>query len=99
RLVAVVLVVLAAVPVAVASPAAGQPASSTTTIDPGATGAVPRPNSGAPPEDAGDRGGWAQGLVFVLTLAGLAAIVVLVVRSSRRARAAVSDRPPPAASA
>lgn len=99
RLVAVVLVVLVALPAVPV--AAAQPASTTsTTLDPSATGILPRPNSGAPPGDPGDRGGWAQGLVFALTLAGIGVVVAMVVRSSRRARAAaVNDPRPPSGSA
>ena len=48
---------------------------------------IPRPNSGRPPADAGDRGGALQGLVFALIVIGVGGIAVLVVRESRRARA------------
>jgi hypothetical protein len=49
---------------------------------------IPQPNSGTEPEDAGDRGGALQLTVFVAMLAGVALIVTLVVRESRRARRA-----------
>jgi hypothetical protein len=71
-------------------PAAAQTLPSSTTVNPEATGILPQPNSGTPAQDAGDRGGWAQGLVFAMTMGGVALVVVLVVRSSRRARAGVS---------
>jgi hypothetical protein len=48
---------------------------------------IPRPNSGRPPTDAGDRGGVLQGLVFALIVVGVGGIAVLAVRESRRARA------------
>jgi len=48
---------------------------------------IPRPNSGRPPRDAGDRGGALQGLVFALIVIGVGGIAVLAVRESRRARA------------
>jgi hypothetical protein len=48
---------------------------------------IPRPNSGRPPTDAGDRGGALQGLVFALIVIGVGGIAVLAVRESRRARA------------
>lgn len=47
---------------------------------------IPQPNSGQEPEDAGDRGGVLQGVVFVAILAGLGTIGGLAVRESRRAR-------------
>lgn len=50
-------------------------------------GIIPRPNSGVAPEDAGDRGGALQTVVFVLVLAGVGVIGALVVRESRKARA------------
>jgi hypothetical protein len=48
---------------------------------------IPQPNSGRSPEEAGDRGGALQVLVFVAILAGVAAIVAMIVRESRRNRA------------
>lgn len=48
---------------------------------------IPEPNSGRAPEDAGDRGGALQALVFVAILAGVAGIVAMIVRESRRNRA------------
>jgi hypothetical protein len=48
---------------------------------------IPQPNSGRSPEEAGDRGGALQVLVFVAILVGVAAIVAMIVRESRRNRA------------
>lgn len=50
-------------------------------------GIIPEPDSGRPPQDAGDRGGAAQLALFGLVLLGVAAISGLAVRESRRARA------------
>lgn len=49
---------------------------------------LPRPNSGQAPDSPNDPGGWQQYLVFAVLFVGLAAIVLLVRRESRRARAA-----------
>ena len=49
---------------------------------------IPQPDSGVEPEDAGDRGGALQLTVFVVMLAGIALIVTLIVRESRKARRA-----------
>ena len=50
-------------------------------------GIIPRPDSGVAPEDAGDRGGALQTLLFVIVVGGVVLIAGLVVRESRRARA------------
>jgi hypothetical protein len=52
---------------------------------------IPRPNSGRAPTDAGDRGGALQGLVLLFIVVGVGGIAALVVRESRRARAARSN--------
>jgi len=49
-------------------------------------GIIPRPNSGAEPTEAGDRGGALQVAVLVAIVVGVGVIVALVVRESRRAR-------------
>lgn len=86
-LVLVVLVTLAGAGVA-ATPATGQASSTTSTlVDPDATGILPQPDSGTPPDDAGDRGGWAQLAVLGLTVGGVAVVGLLAARSARRARA------------
>ncbi len=48
---------------------------------------IQRPNTGTPPTDPGDRGGWLQGAIFFIICAGVVVIGVLVVRESRKARA------------
>jgi hypothetical protein len=52
---------------------------------------IPRPNSGRAPDSPNDPGGWQQYLVFALIIGGMAAIVMLVRRSSRRALASRPD--------
>lgn len=46
---------------------------------------IPRPNSGRAPDSPNDPGGWQQYMVFGLIVGGMAAIVLLVRRSSKRA--------------
>jgi hypothetical protein len=48
---------------------------------------IPEPNSGQAPEEAGDRGGVLQILVFMAMVAAIGGGVALMVRESRRARA------------
>lgn len=48
---------------------------------------IPQPNSGRPPEEAGDRGGALQVLVFLLIVGGIGGIAAMIVRESRRNRA------------
>jgi len=48
-------------------------------------GIIPQPNEGHAPTDAGEPGGWEQVALFFALVAGLAVIVALVVRSTRRA--------------
>jgi hypothetical protein len=83
-----------AVLLAVAGPAAGQedpPAGATTEDTPvPARDIIPRPDSGTPPGEAGDRGGALQIAVFAAIVAGVCGIVALIVRDSRRARRPVS---------
>ena len=91
-LVAGAVVALAAL-VLSAAPAVAQDDTTSTSqpirdSDTGLNDIVPQPNSGEAPDDPSDRGGWQQYMVFVLIVGGLAAIVVLVLRQSRRARAA-----------
>jgi len=57
-------------------------------------GIIPEPGSGRAPDDAGDPGGALQLTVLALIVAGLATIVVLVVRSGRRARRTSSEPAP-----
>lgn len=99
------LVVLIAVAALFSRSAGDAPSTTTTTFacDPGDSvclaaqqergrpGIIPEPGSGAEPDEAGDRGGALQIAVFVLLVAGVGAIVALVVRSSRRARTGADD--------
>lgn len=48
---------------------------------------IPEPNSGQAPDEAGDRGGALQILVFAVMVAAIGGGVALMVRESRRARA------------
>lgn len=57
---------------------------------------VPQPNSGAEPEEAGDRGGSLQLGIFVLVCATLAGGVAHLVRQSQRLRRAQADAQPDA---
>ena len=51
-------------------------------------GLLPKPNCGKKPEQAGDRGGALQGLVFVILLVAIGTIATVVVRNViRRDRA------------
>jgi uncharacterized protein HemX len=63
----------------------------TTTLTPGAEAPhiIPRPNSGAEPQEAGDRGGALQLGLLGLLVVVIGGAVVVVVRQSQRAR---SDR-------
>jgi hypothetical protein len=49
-------------------------------------GIIPEPDSGRPPEEAGDRGGALQLAVLVLIVAGVGVIAAQVVRQARRQR-------------
>jgi hypothetical protein len=52
--------------------------------DPGAFGALPRPNSGVKPQASGDRGGAAQLALLGIITAGLTVIGVVIARSTKR---------------
>ena len=84
----VALVVLGLV-LAAAPAVAQEPSSSTTTtlVEVPAQDIVPQPNTGEAPHDAGDRGGARQPTVLVLVVLAIGAVVAMVVRQSRRARA------------
>lgn len=84
-----VLAVCMLAPGAVAT-AGAQDDTSTTTPSreaPASPGIIPEPNSGSEPDDAGDRGGGLQSLVFVIVVAGVVVMGALIVRESRTARA------------
>ena len=89
RVVAAVLLLVAVVgPWSATASAAGvrQDAEQTTTTAPDRPGIIPEPNSGEEPEDAGDRGGALQTVLFGLMLLGVVAIGFFVYRESRKAR-------------
>ena len=94
----IVLLVAAVAAIAASGPVAAQESSNTgdeTTTSavvesdgPSPAGNIlPRPGSGQAPESSGDPGGWLQYVVFALILAGLALIVLLVIRESKKAKA------------
>lgn len=89
RLLAVVACLLLSIaPPAFAAPVGDGDAPVTTLgQQPDGGGIIPRPDSGRAPEDAGDRGGALQTVVFVVILGGVVVIATLVVRESRKARA------------
>jgi hypothetical protein len=60
--------------------------TSTTSAAPESPGIIPEPGSGSEPEDAGDRGGTLQTVLFALIVMAVLAIGAMVVRESRRAR-------------
>lgn len=83
------LLLVALVLLAPAPAAAGQEGgddTTTSTVPLPVDGIIPRPNSGAEPTEAGDRGGALQVAVLVAIVVGVGVIVTLVVRESRRAR-------------
>jgi hypothetical protein len=80
-----VVVVLAPAPAA-RGQEAGDDTTTTSTVPVPVDDIIPRPNSGAEPNEAGDRGGALQVAVLVGIVAGVGVIVALVVRESRRAR-------------
>lgn len=91
RILLAVLVLVAAVAL---GPTAGSTAASAQTDEPVSTTApepggdiIPKPNSGAAPDDAGERGGALQTVLFVGVMGGIVVMGLLVVRQSRRARA------------
>lgn len=61
---------------------AGEPTGTTAVAD--APQMIPEPNQGHAPRDAGERGGAAQLAVLAVVAGGLAIIVTLVMRESRR---------------
>ena len=78
-------------PAAAATPRGDAPVTTApvTTLDeqPEGGGIIPRPDSGVEPDDAGDRGGALQTVLFVVVVGGIVLIIGLVVRESRRVRA------------
>ena len=95
RFVAAVLLTVAACLVPAATVGADTvvgPTSSTTAPEP--PGIIPKPNQGAEPTDAGDRGGGLQSAVFGLIVLGLVGMGALVVRESRRAQSRKRSQEP-----
>ena len=79
------LLAVAAVVGAGAAPAGAQEDTTTTVVEGGDI--IPEPNSGQEPEDAGDRGGALQSVLFAAIVVGVAGGAFLLVRQSRRSRA------------
>jgi hypothetical protein len=76
------------VPVVEEDDDAGGDATTPTLAEGGSTGdIIPRPGSGTPPDDVGDRGGAGQVGVFVAVCVALAVIFGLALRQARRAQA------------
>lgn len=69
-----------------AAPTSSTTAAPTTTDQVPTNDIVPKPNSGAPPNEAGDRGGALQLGLLGLVVVVIAAVVAMLVRQSRRAR-------------
>jgi hypothetical protein len=85
RFLLIVLTIVACLPAATAAAATPDPPP-TTIVQSERPNALPRPNSGQKPTQAGDRGGVLQYATFALMCAGLAFIAFRIVASSRRAR-------------
>lgn len=81
--------IILAVVVVLAAPAASAQSDEGTTTTARIEGGdiIPRPNTGAEPQDAGDRGGALQTVLFVGIVGGVVVMAAIVVRQSRRARA------------
>ena len=96
RIVAAVLVTVAAGLVPAATVAAGDTSTSapSTTEAPEPPEIIPAPNRGVEPDDAGDRGGGLQSAVFGLIVVGLVGMGALVVRESRRAQSRKRSQTP-----
>jgi hypothetical protein len=58
-----------------------------TTSVPESDDIIPKPNSGTEPEDAGDRGGALQTVLFIGIVGGVLLMAAIVFRQSRKARA------------
>ena len=71
-------------------PANGDDATTTSVTPLPGGDIIPQPETGQAPDDPGDRGGGLQIALFVAIVAGVGAIVAIVVRESRRSR----DRSP-----
>ena len=87
RLVLLVAAVLFVLGMAPARASARQDDTTTTSVVAEIPHSIQRPNTGTPPTDPGDRGGWLQGAIFFIICAGVVVIGILVIRESRKARA------------
>jgi hypothetical protein len=85
RFLLIVLTIVACLPAATAAAATPDPPP-TTIVQSERPNALPRPNSGQKPTQAGDRGGVLQYATYALMCAGLVFIAFRIVASSRRAR-------------
>jgi hypothetical protein len=85
RFLLIVLTIVVCLPAATAAAATPDPPA-TTIVQSERPNALPRPNSGQKPTQAGDRGGALQYATFALMCAGLTFIGFRIVSSSRRAR-------------
>jgi len=86
-LLALVLAVALALPAAVVAPGVASAQETTTTSAVPTRDIIPRPGEGRAPDDAGDRGGALQTVLFVGLVVAVAGGGALLVRQSRRARA------------
>jgi hypothetical protein len=84
--VVVSVAVLAPAPAAGVSVGEAPPSTTLPLVESEGDGIIPRPNSGNPPAEAGDRGGSLQLALLGLILVVIATVVGVVVRQSRRAR-------------
>lgn len=82
---ALALVLVLAAPTAWAQ--SDDPAPTTTTAPEPGGDIIPRPNSGEAPDDAGERGGALQTVLFIGIVAGVVVMGAIVLRQSRKARA------------
>jgi hypothetical protein len=64
----------------------GSSSSSSTTIAVPSQDIIPQPNSGAPPQEAGDRGGALQLGLLALVVVAVGGAVAGLVRQSKRSR-------------
>jgi uncharacterized protein HemX len=88
----VLLLAVAPGPAVGAQEPSNGPATTETTVTPPTTDQVPtndivpKPNSGVPPQEAGDRGGALQLGLLALVVAAVAGVILRLVQQSRRAR-------------
>lgn len=83
---AVALVAVSAEPSVAAQDDRPEETTTTTTQPPRDDSVIIKPDSGRPPEDAGDRGGALQVGLFLAIVAGIGGVATMAVRESRRRR-------------